>query len=283
MHQKKLSVIFFGTPALALPVLEALQGTPYEPSLIVSAPARPAGRKLTLTQPPVAEWAEKNTLALFQPETLKTPEEVPEIANTEWDVAIVVAYGLIIPSWLLSLPKHGTINIHPSLLPFLRGPSPIRSALLLNLPEAVGVSVMLLDEKVDHGPLLGQARVELPVWPLPGNTLDKILFKEGAELLLEVLPLWCAGTLTPETQDHTKATYSKKFTKEDGLLDLQGDAFKNYCTYCALEGWPGTYFFTEKEGKRVRMKIVQARYEQNTFVIERVIPEGGKEMEWKTK
>jgi methionyl-tRNA formyltransferase len=279
--RRHFSFVFFGTPHMSVYVLEELQKEGLIPSLIVSAPAQKAGRGLHLTNPPVAEWALAHDIPLIQPENLRDPSAFPELWNTPWEVGMVCAYGFLIPQNLLSLPQHGMLNIHPSLLPLLRGSSPVRSALRENLPEAVGASVILLDEKMDHGPLLGQARVELPEWPLLGSQLDEILFREGGRLLTEILPLWCTNKITPEPQDHDKATFTKKFTKEDGLISLNDDAFKNWCTYCAMDGWPGTYFFQEAQGKKVRIKITDASFTNGIFTIHRVIPEGKKEQEWR--
>jgi methionyl-tRNA formyltransferase len=268
---------FFGTPHLAVYALEEMETAGILPSVVVCAPDRPAGRKLQLTPPPVKVWAQERDIPVLQPETLKNPEAAPELFNTEWDVCMVAAYNIIIPEKLLYLPRRNTLNIHPSLLPKLRGPSPIRSAIAEDVPEAVGVSIIELDKKVDHGPIVAQARVELPEWPVPGNTLDELLFREGGRLMAEVLPLWMQGEITPEPQDDTQATHTKKFEKADGEIDVTGDAAHNYRTYCAMDGWPGTFFF-DKNGKRV--KITLAHMENEQFIINTVVPEGKKEMSW---
>jgi len=273
------NIAFFGTPHLAVYMLEEMEKEGILPSVVVCAPDRPAGRKMQLTPPPVKVWAEERDIPVLQPETLKTPEDAPALYNSEWDVFIVAAYNIIIPKTLLYLPKHNTINIHPSLLPKLRGPSPIRSAILEDAREHVGVSIIELDEKIDHGALLAQAQVELPEWPVLGNTLDELLFREGGRLLGEALPLWLQGELQPDPQDDTAATYTKKFEKADGEIDLTADDTENYRKYCAMDGWPGTFFF-DKNGKRV--KITAAHMEGEAFVIEAVIPEGKKEVAWNT-
>jgi methionyl-tRNA formyltransferase len=268
---------FFGTPHLAVYALEEMETAGILPSVVVCAPDRPAGRKLQLTPPPVKVWAQERDIPVLQPETLKNPKAAPELFNTEWDVCMVAAYNIIIPEKLLYLPRHNTLNIHPSLLPKLRGPSPIRSAIAEDMPEAVGVSIIELDKKVDHGPIIAQARVELPEWPVRGNTLDELLFRDGGRLMAEVLPLWMEGTITPEPQDDTQATHTKKFEKADGEIDINGDAAQNYRIYCAMDGWPGTFFF-DKNGKRV--KVTQAHMENGQFTIDTVVPEGKKEVSW---
>jgi len=276
----ELRVAFFGTPHLAVWVLEELKEVGLLPSVVVCPPDRPAGRKLVLTPPATRVWAEENGVPVVQAGTLRDPARVPEIANSEWDLFIVAAYNLIMPTWAIELPRHGVLNVHPSLLPALRGPSPIRSALLRDERDSVGTSVMLLDKEIDHGPIVAQARVELPEWPVPGNELDELLFREGGRLLAEVIPPWVAGEITPEEQDHEKATYTQKLVKADGELDLDADGYQNYCKYCAYQGWPGTFFFVERDGKQARVKVTDAQYKDGTFEILRVTPEGKKEMEY---
>ena len=271
-------IAFFGTPDLAVFVLEELEKADIIPALVVTPPDKPVGRKLKLTPPPVKVWAEEHDIEVLQTASLKDQAEVPELANSEWDVFIVAAYNTILPSWVLELPKRGVLNVHPSLLPKLRGPSPIRSAILTDARDAVGVSIMQLDEEIDHGPLVAQAKVELPVWPERGSVLDELLFREGGRLLAEVVPLWLKGEIEPEEQHHNEATYSKKFEKADGEIDLDGDPEENYRKFCAFDGWPGTFFFFECGGKKTRVKVTDAAYKLREFQVLKVIPEGKKEM-----
>ena len=275
---KQKNIAFFGTPQLAVWVLEELAHRGVVPDLVVTAPDRPAGRALMLKEPPVKEWAHAHDVPVLQAASLKDRHAVPELANTAWDLFVVAAYNIILPPWVLALPKHGVLNVHPSLLPKLRGPSPIRSAILTDDRDAVGVSVILLDREVDHGPIVAQAQVELSEWPVKGGMLDELLFREGGTLLAEVVPLWLTGEITPEAQDHTRATYSKKFEKKDGELDLTADGYTNYLKYCAFDGWPGTYFFVDNNTKQLRVKITDAAYTNGTFHILTVIPEGKKEL-----
>lgn len=277
---KKPTFAFFGTPELAVWVLEELATVGIMPSLVVTSNDKPVGRSLVVTPPPAKVWADEHGIPVLQAASLKERSMVPELANSEWDLFIVAAYNIILPAWVLATPKHGVLNVHPSLLPKFRGPSPIRSSILTDARDAVGVSIMKLDEAVDHGPLVAQARVELPMWPVPGHELDELLFREGGRLLAEVIPLYLNGAITPEEQNHAEATYTKKFEKTDGELDLSGDGYKNYLRYCAMDGWPGTFFFTERNGERVRVKITGAVYEDGRFRITTVVPEGKKEQSW---
>jgi len=276
----KHSIAFFGTPNLAVWVLEELGRAGIVPDVVVTAPDRPAGRKLVLTPPAVKVWAHEHDLPVLQPASLKDPNGVPELANSEWDLFIVAAYNIILPNWVLELPKRGVVNVHPSLLPKLRGPSPIRTAIRDDLRDQVGVTIIELDHEVDHGPIVAQARVELPEWPVRGRVLDELLFREGGRLLAEVIPLWVKGEIAPEQQVHAEATYTNKLQKTDGELDLAADGYTNYRTYCAMDGWPGVYFFTERNGKRIRVKIRDAAFEDGMFVVRSVVPEGKREMRW---
>jgi len=283
MNKNGLRIAFFGTPDLAVYVLDELKSAGVLPALIVTQPDRPVGRKLVLTPPDVKVWAEKEDIEVVQPETLKDAEELQLLINSEWDVFIVCAYHNIIPKWMLEKPTHGVLNVHPSLLPKLRGPSPIRSAILKDLKDEVGVSIILLDEEIDHGPIVAQAKVELPVWPEKGIVLDEILFREGGKLLVEVLPKWIKGEIKPEEQDHDKATMTHKFVKAEGEIKLNDSPHKNYSKFCAHDGWPGTFFFYDCDGRRMRIKVTEAELVNGKFNILRVIPEGRKEVyfeEW---
>lgn len=263
---------FFGSPPLGVAILDVLEQIGMLPQLVVCQPDRPAGRGLTLKQPPEKEWAVERGIAVAQPNKI-TSEFVQEISRQQWDVFVVAAYGKILPKSLLDIPRKGAVNMHPSLLPRLRGPSPIRSAILED-EKSVGVSIMLLDEQMDHGPLLGQRQITVE-WPPRGNTLDSSLAHAGAGLLAEILPRYLSGDITPTEQDHSAATYCTMFTKEMGELDLvDGDPHENLLKIRAFEGWPGTYAFFEKDGARVRAKILEAHLDGGRFVVDTVIPEG---------
>jgi len=145
-----LNFAYFGGEPLGVPVLETLKATGFVPNLIVASPDRPAGRKHELTPPPVKIWAEANNIPVFQPESLKERDALTPLTKETFDLFVVVAYNKILPKWLLELPVHKTINLHPSLLPLYRGASPIRSAILEDNREAVGVSIMLMDKEMDH-------------------------------------------------------------------------------------------------------------------------------------
>lgn len=276
-------MVFFGGEPLGVPVLEILKKHGLLPKLIVCSPDRPSGRKLVLTPPPVKIWAEEHNIPTFQPESLKDKDALTPLTKTPWDLFVVVAYNHILPKWLIELPKYKTINLHPSLLPKLRGPSPIRTAILQNEPGSTGVSVMLLDEKMDHGPLLAQeaANLQSEDWPTPGPILDTLLAKQGGELLARVIPEWQAGHITPIDQVHENATYTHKMTKAMGELEIDPhhlptgqQAREALLKIRALAGWPGTYFFYNG----ARIKVIDALIDKNdVLVLQRVIPEGKRE------
>jgi methionyl-tRNA formyltransferase len=143
-----------------------------------------------------------------------------------------------------------------------------------------GVTIMLLDKEMDHGPLLAQEKAHIGLWPISHIDLGKHLAHQGAGLIATILPKLLAGTLPAIEQNHALATYTEKISKENGLIDLSSDGYKNFLRYNAYKNWPGVYFFTELAGKKARVIIIEASFENNTFVIKKVIPEGKKEMSW---
>lgn len=267
-------IVFFGTPSIVIPALTALKESGILPTIVVTQPDKPAGRKLHLTAPPVKEWAVSEGIEVLQPEKI-TEDVIQELSNTDWDVFIVAAYGMILPQALLDIPRHGVLNIHPSLLPKYRGASPVRSALLADDSSAVGVSIMKLDDKMDHGPILAQGRVELEEWPMRADILESLLMYEGGKLLAEVLTSNEYSDISLYLpQDHENATYSKKITKEMGEIQLTDDGYKNWLAYNAFYPWPGIFYF-DAEGKRI--KITEATYAQGIFSPTKIIPEGKQE------
>ncbi len=272
---------FFGTPDIAVIVLEELKKADMMPSVIFTNPDAPQGRKMMLTPSPVKVWALREGVPVLCPQSLRTDDTVETyLREHDIELAVVVAYGKIIPESLLSVPKYGMVNVHPSLLPRFRGASPIRSAILADERET-GVSIMLLDSEVDHGPLLTQevVKIEERAWPMRGRELDTLLAERGGELLAKTLPLWIEGQITPTEQDHARATFCQKITKEMGELDLNADPYQNLLKIRAFDGWPGTFFFTEKNGKRIRVKIIDAELAKDgSLRILSVIPEGRNEI-----
>ncbi len=282
----KPKIAFFGTPDFAVWVLEGLKEKGILPDLIVAAPDAPKGRKLVMTAPAAKVWAAANGIPVMQPKKIRGEDEATFIAELNafpggdgWDLFIVAAYGKIIPESILYLPRHKTINVHPSLLPLLRGSSPLQSAILNDMKDT-GVTIMLLDKEMDHGPLLAQQKAQIDSWPIDHITLGKHLAHDGAALIAEILPSLLDSSAKPIEQDHSAATYTEKISKEDGLIDLSSDGYKNFLRYNAYKNWPGVYFFVERDGKKTRVTITEAVFENEAFSIKKVIPEGKKEMTW---
>ena len=201
-----------------------------------------------------------------------------EAANDEVDLLVVGFWGNIVRKGDLEKPKYGALNVHPSLLPKYRGPTPVPFT-ILNGEIETGVSIIKMDEEVDHGPLLAQRELSIVNYQF-SNGLGKpttpellqILWEMGADLLVEILPNWIAGEITPEEQDHSKATYTKKLTREDGLIDWKQNPEYIDRQIRAFYPWPGAFFFWK--GKRV--KILKAHVEQEKLIVDELQMEGKK-------
>ena len=259
--------VFFGGPQISVEFLDELEKSDLLPSLIVTTPDRPSGRKMKMSSPPLKAWADEKCIPVLQPEKFNTIKD--ELKN--YDLFVVVAYGKIIPQFILNIPKYGSVNLHPSLLPKYRGASPIISA-MLNDDKETGVSLMLLDELMDHGPILAQEHVSIKEWSTSRN-MEEIFAKIGAELFLEVVPEYVNDKLQPVEQDHAYATECKKFNKSDMELDLSNPR-ESYLKYLSFE----KPFFFHNE---TRIIVTDASYENDQFIINKVIPAGKKEISWK--
>lgn len=280
----KLNFVFFGTPDIAVTALEEMYSFGYIPSLIVCNPDAPIGRKHIITPPPVKVWANAHNIPVFQPHTLKHKDELSPLTETQFDVFVVFAYGKIMPEWLINLPTHKTINAHPSLLPKLRGASPIRSTLLHDL-SACGVTIIQMDKDLDHGPILTQQHVTLEK-PIKGNILDNTLAKICGNLLVHTMEELPKNTLKPVAQAHEQATFCTKITKEMAEVSIDPhhipkgeDALAMYQKICAFDIWPETYFI--HHNKRIKIKSAQLN-QDGTLEILRIVPEGKKETDFKT-
>lgn len=274
-HDRK--IVFWGTSLFSVGILDTLKERGFLPSLIVTSPDKPKGRKLLLAPPPVKIWAEENSIPFLQPEKLDDAL-ASELRIAEYELFIVASYGKILPRHILDIPKRGTLNVHPSLLPKLRGASPIQTTILLD--ENPGVTIMLLDEQMDHGPIVAQKEISITPWPPKASVLEAVLAREGGNLLSETIPEWVEGLIKPQEQAHTEATYTKKFTKEDGLIDLAGAPAENLKKIRAFDVWPRAYFFAEQSEKKIRVVVTDAEVADGALLVRKVIPEGGKEMNY---
>jgi methionyl-tRNA formyltransferase len=280
----KPNIAFFGTSEFSLFVLETLKSEGILPNLIVTMPDRPQGRKLLLTPSLVKIWADKNNIQTMQPDKIRTPEfenELKKIGN--WDLFVVASYGKIIPENILYLPSNKTLNVHPSLLPLLRGAAPLERSILGDM-QNTGVTIMRLDKDMDHGPIISQKEVVIEPWPIDRLELEEKLGVLGGEMLAEVIPGWISGKVKEVEQEHNKATHAPKVTKEEALLDLKDSPRKNLLKIKAFAGWPKAYFFDDIEtgdGKnKVRIIVTNAEIQNDQLILKTVIPEGKKEMTW---
>lgn len=291
---EKIKFVFFGSSKFSCIILDELEKAGLLPSLIVTGIDKPQGRKLVLTSPPTKIWADAREIPCLQPEKISDPEFQKLLkaeASAGSDLFIVASYGKIIPRKILDIPTYSTLNVHPSLLPKLRGATPIQSAILTE--NETGVSIMLLDEEMDHGPILaqevfkpeklsksGEKKSADQNWPPYADALEEKLAGLGGALLAKIIPEWIEGNITPVEQNHTEATYTKKITKENGLIDLEDNAEKNLRKIRAYAGWPTAYLFVEKNGKKTRVVITEAELVDGKLVLTKVIPEGKKEMSY---
>jgi len=272
------SFVFFGTPDLAVTILDELKTSGLTPKLIVTAPDRRSGRGMKVTPPPVKIWADEHHVPTLQPEKLDE-QFVAKLKEDEWDVFVVFAYSAILKPEVFTIPKYGSINLHPSLLPKLRGPSPIVSAILTDQKET-GVSVIRIDGRMDHGPILAQEAVTPTTWPPYVSDLEAQLVHVGGKLLADVLVKLPKGEIEPQEQEHGEASFCHMLQKEDGRIDLADDPYRNLLKIRAYANWPGAYFFTEKNRRAIRVKVVSAHIENTKLILDEVIPEGKKRMSY---
>lgn len=267
---------FFGTPELAAQTLEILTNAGFPPSLVVTNADKPVGRKHELAPTPVKTWALAHHIPVWDSEDKdalleylqgkSAPQDLPT-NDGNWDAFIVVAYGHILSESLITLPLHGTLNIHYSLLPRWRGASPVEAAILAG-DETTGVTIQQMVYALDAGDIIAQSSVEL-AGDETATELKEVLTVVGGELLAEILPEWLNQEITPEPQDNTQVTKCGKFTKEDAEIRADMDEITKWRTYRAMiERKP--YFI--EDGKR--NIITEASFENGTFVISEIIPEG---------
>lgn len=226
--KKNIKIVFFGTPNFAMPVLKALLDNGYNVSGIFSG------------QSPISDLALEYGIKIFQPTSLKKDEQVfEEFRNLNPDLCIVAAYGKIIPARYLEIPKHGFINVHPSLLPKYRGPSPVQTA-ILNGDKETGVTLMVVDKEMDHGPILKSVKYQIPNTKY-NQEISKELFELGAKLLIETLPSYLNKGLEPKEQNHKKAVFTKIFERGDSRINWKEPARKILNRIRALNPEPGTW------------------------------------------
>ncbi len=244
-----MRVVFFGSPDFAVPSLDAVVGAGHEVTLVVSQPAKPAGRKGELREPAVAERAGTRGIPRFQPPTLKPDDAVARLAAENADVFVVVAYGKILAQRVLDLPRVSCVNVHGSILPRWRGASPIQASLLAGDDET-GVSIMKMEAGMDTGPVYAALRTPIGERETAGELTDR-LAALGAGLLVETLPKIASGDVAPVPQDVRRATTCPKIRREDGRVDWTRPAIEIVRRARAFSPWPG--LFTFRGGDRIKL------------------------------
>jgi len=253
------NIVFFGTPDFAETTLRRLIQSKYKPVLVVARPDMPVGRRQVMTPPPVKVLAEENDIPVFQPEKLDSDFKF-QVLSFNPELFIVVAYGKIIPRAILDIPKYGALNVHPSLLPRWRGPAPIQYA-IMNGDKETGVTIMLIDEEVDHGDIVSSFKFQVSGTETT-EALSNRLVDIGAKLLVETIPKWMAGKIKAKKQNHESATYSKIITKEDGHIDWNKSASEIERQIRAFTPWPGSYTFWDDK----RINIIKGSLAINSDI-----------------
>ncbi len=244
-----MKIVFMGTPEFAVPSLLALLDGPYSVVAVYTQPDKPTGRGRKVSFPPVKEAAIAHGLTVIQPETFKSAVEVRRLEELRPDAIVVVAYGKILPDWLLKLPRYGCINVHFSLLPRHRGAAPVASAILAG-DEVTGVTIALVEPKLDTGPILSQRELKIEPQDTAGSLTGK-LARIGAELLTETLPAWFEGKIQPKRQNEAEANYFSKIGKEESRLDWRRPAAELWRRVRAFQPAPGAH--TYWSGKRLKI------------------------------
>jgi methionyl-tRNA formyltransferase len=238
-YNPPVRIVFFGTPAFAVPSLEAVAAA-HEVALVVAQPDRPAGRGMKMHSPEVAVRARELGLPLVQPAKIRNDEFLETIRAARPDAGVVIAYGRILPAALLAIPPHGFFNVHGSILPAWRGAAPIQRA--IEAGDAVtGVTIMRIDEELDHGPMLATASTAIgPDERTP--QLAARLARIGADALLPVLDDIARGTAVETGQDHARATIAPKIERSEGEVTFAERAARIYDRFRAFDPWPGLFF-----------------------------------------
>ena len=247
-----MRVVFMGTPEFAIPPLQYLLLNQCQVVAVYTQPDKPAGRRRSLLASPLKRAALAWKLPVVQPVSLKSAEVVAQLAEFHPDVIVVAAFGQLLPQSVLDIPGHRCINIHPSLLPRFRGASPVASAILAGDPFT-GVSIMLMDRGLDTGPVLARAQIPVAAQDTTGSLAAKLSLI-AARLLLEVLPRWSRGELTPQAQNEAEATYCGPISRDEGEVDWSLPAVAIWRRVRALQPWPGCY--SRWQGRQ--LKIIEA-------------------------
>lgn len=246
-----IKVIFIGTPQFAVPYLESLINSDFKVIGVITQPDKPTGRKKIISMPAIKSTAIKNNIPVFQPEKLKGDIEIAnKLKSLEPDLIVVVAYGQIIPQTILDIPKLGNINVHPSLLPKYRGASPIQNA-ILNNETSTGITIMLMDEKMDHGPILAQKELTLVGNEDNDSLHQKMSDGNSTDFLIQTIHKFITKQITPTPQNDGQATFCQLITKDEAKIDWQKSAKDISAKIRAFYSWPIAW--TTLDNKRVKI------------------------------
>lgn len=248
-----------GTPLFAKEILDALIKNGYNIVAVFTRPDAPKGRKQELAKSPVKELAEANKIPVYQPQTLdeKTVEGIEELKP---DIIVAAAYGKILPRKILNIPGFGCLNIHISLLPKFRGPSPIQNALLAGEKET-GATIFLMNEGIDTGDILSREKIKISADDT-AESLSQKLSRLGAELLLKTLPLWVERKINPQKQDDSQTSLCQLIEREDGHIIWEEESKNIYNKFRAFYPWPGIFSFWENNGTLERIKFIKISLER---------------------
>jgi len=271
--------IYFSTGFFGEAVLKHLLAQNIKPAYIITSPDKPVGRHQTIEAGPIKKLAIEHEIPFFQPAKLKDEEALEKFKELiqQNTICVVADYGKILPQALLDLKTIDFINIHPSLLPLFRGPAPLQNTILSNMRET-GVTIIQMDDKMDHGPIVAQKNITIGenIWPVSTLELSEILAKHSADMLIETLRKYENGVIEYMEQDHDKATYTKMISKSDAEIFPDTDTLADiYTKYQAYKIWPEA-FYINKDGKRVKIK------KMNKDSIERIVVEGKNEVDFTT-
>jgi methionyl-tRNA formyltransferase len=251
-----MRIVFMGVPEFAVPVLVRLVHSEHQVIAVYTRLDKPSGRGRGISGSPVKHIAEEMGLEVRQVEGFKNADDVVALARLKPDIIVVASFGIILPQSVLDVPAYGCLNLHPSLLPLYRGPTPIPAAILSG-DEVTGTSVMLIDSKVDSGPILAQQKV--PIEPTDTTqSLTEKLARISADLLMETLPGRLSCSIKPQPQRHEDATYTKMINKNDGVLDWQLPAIELWRRVRAYYPWPVAFTSWNDKGIRILEALPQS-------------------------
>ncbi len=245
-------IVFMGTPAFSVPILEALISSEYEVIGVVTQPDRPVGRKKVLTPSPVKEAAVKHEIPVLQPEKISGSKEMEQIIEWQPDLIVTAAFGQFLPTKLLDVPTFGAINVHASLLPKYRGGAPVHYALIKGEKET-GISIIYMEKKMDAGDILAQRSLTITREDDVGTLFDRLSLL-GRDLLIDTLPELLKGNITAVPQNEEKVTFSPNIKREEEKINWQKSAQEIDYQVRGMRPWPGAY--TELDGKRIKIHAV---------------------------